>query len=83
MFPVDPVHLKIPDYFKVVKHPMDLSTVNDKLKNGYYQLDKEFDDDVNLIWSNAMLFNPEGSEIHIMAKNMKEEFERLKALPND
>ncbi|KAH7825528.1 putative Bromodomain [Monocercomonoides exilis] len=29
--PVDPVALSIPDYFAVVKHPMDLSTIRDKI----------------------------------------------------
>ena len=34
--PVDPVALGIPDYFQVIKTPMDISTVEKKLSAGYY-----------------------------------------------
>ena len=34
-------------------------------------MDKEFEDDINLIWQNAMTFNPESSEVHQMALKMK------------
>lgn len=34
--PVDPVALDIPDYFKVISHPMDFSTVGEKLTLGKY-----------------------------------------------
>jgi len=33
---VDPVALRIPDYFEVVKEPIDLSTVEKNLKMGVY-----------------------------------------------
>ena len=36
MKPVDPFELKIPDYFDVIKEPMDISTVEKNLKNGVY-----------------------------------------------
>ncbi len=29
--PVDPHELEIPDYFDVIKNPMDFSTIKDKL----------------------------------------------------
>lgn len=34
--PVDPVALQIPDYPLKIKHPMDLGTARDKLRNGCY-----------------------------------------------
>ena len=36
MEPVDPIALNIPDYPDVIKHPMDLSTVEQKLHSGMY-----------------------------------------------
>ena len=36
LLPVDPVALGIPSYPEIVKHPMDISTITDKLKNGHY-----------------------------------------------
>lgn len=40
--PVDPVALGIPDYFTIVKHPMDLGTVKKRLEAGFYRLPEVF-----------------------------------------
>ena len=32
--PVDPVALNLPDYFSIVKEPMDLGTIQKKLEGG-------------------------------------------------
>lgn len=34
--PVDPILHKVPNYFEIVKSPMDLRTMEKKLKNGEY-----------------------------------------------
>ena len=34
--PVDPVNLGLPDYFDVVKRPMDLSTIKKKIDRNEY-----------------------------------------------
>ncbi|EJK73057.1 hypothetical protein THAOC_05344, partial [Thalassiosira oceanica] len=34
--PVDPVALNLPDYFDVIKRPMDISTVARRLEEGHY-----------------------------------------------
>lgn len=62
---------------------MDLQTIEDKLRSEEYFSDKEFEDDVNLVWDNAILFNYEGSEVYIMAQNLKSEFQRLISLSSD
>ncbi|KAF3942141.1 hypothetical protein ABW19_dt0206708 [Dactylella cylindrospora] len=46
-----------PDYFNIIKHPMDLGTVMKKLKQLAYKSKKEFIDDVNLIWQNCLQYN--------------------------
>lgn len=38
--PVDPVKYKIHDYFKIIKHPMDLGTVKKKLTYNAYESPK-------------------------------------------
>ncbi|KAI9921708.1 hypothetical protein PsorP6_002042 [Peronosclerospora sorghi] len=66
----------VPMYTKVVKQPMDLSKIENKLKKGAYIVDsktvaegvKELDtihfaNDVRLMWSNCKLFNDDGSGI--------------------
>lgn len=60
--PVDPVALNIPEYPNIIKHPMDLSTVQKKLRNKSYATIQDFDEDMRLIWSNAMLFNGVGKK---------------------
>lgn len=61
--PVDPVALGIPDYFNVIHHPMDLGTVQKKLRLKEYPTIKDFDEDMRLIFSNAMLYNAMGTLI--------------------
>ncbi|KAI4200414.1 MAG: hypothetical protein LQ350_003952 [Teloschistes chrysophthalmus] len=55
--PVDPVKLSIPTYPDVIKEPMDLKTLGDKLKNDAYPSLQGFKYDVDLILSNAIKFN--------------------------
>ena len=72
--PVDPVELGLPDYFEVIKRPMDLGTIKKRLENGCYHSLEEFQVDTNLTFENAMLYNPEGSVVYNMAKEMKDKF---------
>ena len=74
--PVDPVELGLPDYFEVIKKPMDLGTIRKKLENGVYTRLEEFEGNVHLCFDNAMLYNPEGSVVYNMANEMKEKFKR-------
>ncbi|KAJ4745515.1 DNA-binding bromodomain-containing protein [Rhynchospora pubera] len=53
--PVDPEEL--PDYYDVIEHPMDFSTVRRKLAKNVYSSFEQFEDDVFLICSNAMQYN--------------------------
>jgi E1A/CREB-binding protein len=62
--PVDPVELGLPDYFEVVKRPMDLGTIRKKLDNGVYTKLEDFKYHVNLVFDNAMMYNPEGSVVY-------------------
>jgi hypothetical protein len=34
--PVDTVKLRLPDYFDIIKKPMDLGTIKKRLDNNYY-----------------------------------------------
>ncbi|GBF95611.1 hypothetical protein Rsub_08593 [Raphidocelis subcapitata] len=74
--PVDPIRLKIPDYPTVVKNPMDLQTVGDKLKVRAYKEPGEFAADMRLIWDNAMLYNGRHHPIGANAVAMSEFFEK-------
>ena len=51
--PVDAVALGIPEYYEVIKKPMDLGTCKAKLMRGEYKSAAELLKDVQLIWSNC------------------------------
>lgn len=75
--PVDPKKLDIPDYPSVVKHPMDLGTIESKLdRKEYGDIALEFANAVQLTFDNAMLYNPPGHEVHNCAKKLKALFEK-------
>ncbi|CAL1694239.1 unnamed protein product [Somion occarium] len=62
--PVDPVRDRAPNYFDVIKNPMDLSTVNAKLESGKYKDRFDFEADFRLMISNAKTYNAAGSYAH-------------------
>ena len=73
-YPVDPVALNIPSYHEVVRKPMDLSTVQSKLKTGQYENAKEFESDVRLIFKNCFRFNIPGDPTYICGQRAEEIF---------
>ncbi|KAI9677777.1 MAG: Transcriptional activator spt7 [Trizodia sp. TS-e1964] len=67
-----------PDYYSIIKHPMDLGAMTKKLKTIAYKSKKEFVDDLNLIWNNCLKYN--GDKNHPLRKNaasMKKETDKL------
>ncbi|GMF30344.1 unnamed protein product [Phytophthora lilii] len=63
--PVDPV--AVPNYYLIVKRPMDLSTMRDKLNDEEYTCFEQFMDDIQLIVRNANVFNPKRSRTRHIA----------------
>ena len=53
--PVD--RAAVPDYYDVVKNPMNWATISDKVHEGKYQSIDDFAADINLVTDNAMLYN--------------------------
>uniref|UniRef100_A0A9J7X4U8 ATPase family AAA domain-containing protein 2 n=1 Tax=Cyprinus carpio carpio TaxID=630221 RepID=A0A9J7X4U8_CYPCA len=50
---------EVPDYTTVIKQPMDLSTVLSKIDLHKYQTVAAYLQDVDLIWQNALEYNPD------------------------
>ena len=46
-----------PDYYAIIKSPMDLMTMLKKLKNFSYKSKQDFVEDLNLIWANCLKYN--------------------------
>lgn len=74
--PVDPVALNCPDYFKIIKEPMDLSTVAKKYNSNQYENADEFESDVRLMFRNCYKFNPEGSPVNMMGHRLEAIFDK-------
>ena len=72
--PVDPIKLGIPDYFDVIKKPMDLQTIGRKLENGDYHDPWEYCDDMRLMFDNARLYNKKSHRIYRMTNDVRWEF---------
>ncbi|KAJ6604412.1 Bromodomain-containing protein [Mycena vulgaris] len=62
--PVDHVRLEIPNYPKVIKKPMDLSTMRKKLDNREYPTAQKFYEDFKLMIRNCFAFNPSGTMVN-------------------
>ncbi|GFQ91282.1 CREB-binding protein [Trichonephila clavata] len=74
--PVDPQLLGIPDYFDIIKKPIDLATIKRKLDTGEYQDPWQYIDDVNLMFSNAWLYNRKTSRVYKHCSKLAEVFEQ-------
>ncbi|KAJ0102900.1 hypothetical protein Patl1_04793 [Pistacia atlantica] len=73
--PVDVKGLGLHDYYTIIKHPMDLGTVKVRLTKKLYKSPKEFAEDVRLTFNNAILYNPKGQDVHVMAEQLLKIFE--------
>nr|XP_016852353.1 PREDICTED: bromodomain adjacent to zinc finger domain protein 2B isoform X6 [Anolis carolinensis] len=72
-----PVNLKhVPGYRKVIKKPMDFSTIREKLNSGQYPNLEAFAVDVRLVFDNCETFNEDDSDIGRAGHNMRKHFEK-------
>lgn len=74
--PVDFVALNIPNYPNIITKPMDLKTMEEKLKNGQYTSVDAYVTDFNQIVENAATFNGHEHPVTLMAKRIKETFDK-------
>ncbi|KAK4356022.1 hypothetical protein RND71_024993 [Anisodus tanguticus] len=86
MQPVDVEGLGLHDYYEIIDRPMDLSTIKNQMEatdGAGYKHVREIWADVRLVFKNAMKYNDEKSDVHLMAKTLLEKFEEkwLQLLP--
>ncbi|EJD76176.1 bromodomain containing protein [Loa loa] len=82
MKPVDAVRLGLPDYHKVIKRPMDMNTIEKRLRNCYYYSAKDCMQDFESIFSNCYKFNQNEDDVSLMCKNVENLYrEKMKLLP--
>lgn len=73
-----------PDYFHIIKQPMDIGTMIKKLKSLSYRSKKEFVGDLNLIWANCLNYNADPAHpLRKKALYMRKETDKLVPLIPD
>ncbi|KAK8938242.1 Transcription factor GTE4 [Platanthera guangdongensis] len=73
--PVDADDLGLLDYHRIIRHPMDLGTVESRLNKNCYRSPMDFAEDVRLTFHNALTYNPKGDEVYLMAEQLLQIFE--------
>ncbi|KAK4683180.1 hypothetical protein QC764_122900 [Podospora pseudoanserina] len=73
--PVDPQRDGVPDYFNVVKKPMDLTTMKNKMDNKEYSDEQEFLADMNQIFANCYEYWNETDPMWGAAEKLQKSFE--------
>ncbi|KAD0436201.1 hypothetical protein E3N88_44266 [Mikania micrantha] len=72
------LRLGLHDYYEIIEKPMDFSTIKTKMEakdgSGYKNV-REICADVRLIFKNAMKYNDERNDFHVMAKTLLAKFE--------
>ena len=67
--------LNIPSYPKIIKHPMDLSTMRKRLESGQYPNADKFYQDFKLMIRNCFTFNPAGTPVNLAGQELQRIFE--------
>ncbi|XP_026223620.1 E3 ubiquitin-protein ligase TRIM33 isoform X1 [Anabas testudineus] len=74
----EPVPSSVPNYYKIIKQPMDLKKVKKKLQlrsSHHYQSTQDFVSDMRLVFKNCAKYNEVGSEMAISGKAVSLYFE--------
>lgn len=77
LYPVDYEAEELFDYPEIITHPMDLSTVQAKLKDSSYSNFHDFVSDMRLIFDNCRLYNAEGCNLYKHAEILDSLFRDL------
>lgn len=59
-----------PGYYDIVKRPMDLKTIKEKIKDGSIANLDDMHSAMLTMFANALLYNAEGTSVHQMAEEM-------------
>jgi bromodomain-containing factor 1 len=82
LYPVEELIMAIPEYIKVIRKPIDLHHIKNKLDEGIYEDITQLNADIKLMTSNAMKFNPAGHEVHHAAMQFQQIWEeKLRSCP--
>lgn len=82
--PVDAVKLKLPDYHRIILHPMDLTTIMKRLENCFYYSAQECIHDFKTLFTNCYVYNKPGEDVVLMAQTLEKLFlNKLTDMPKE
>ncbi|KAL1919293.1 uncharacterized protein VTP21DRAFT_1986 [Calcarisporiella thermophila] len=74
--PVDPALDGAPDYYDIIKEPMDLGTMKNKLERAEYPTLQSFEDDFRRMIRNCYRYNSPGTYAHVQGQELEAAFEK-------
>jgi SNF2 family DNA or RNA helicase len=87
IFMVKPPKRLYPDYYVLIKHPIALDTIKKRISGKIYVTERELLEDIHLMFSNARIYNEEGSVVYEDAKTLEHlainKFKELTELPSE
>lgn len=67
---------EVPDYYRVIKNPMDLSEMQKRALGGHYTCLKDFETDFFLIISNCYYYNGSTTQYYKCAQNLESYYQK-------
>ncbi|XP_068839142.1 protein polybromo-1 isoform X14 [Capricornis sumatraensis] len=74
-----PSKVQYPDYYAIIKEPIDLKTIAQRIQNGSYKSIHAMAKDIDLLAKNAKTYNEPGSQVFKDANSIKKIFYMKKA----
>ncbi|XP_066900053.1 protein polybromo-1 isoform X28 [Kogia breviceps] len=74
-----PSKVQYPDYYAIIKEPIDLKTIAQRIQNGNYKSVHAMAKDIDLLAKNAKTYNEPGSQVFKDANSIKKIFYMKKA----
>lgn len=62
---------EVPDYYKIIKNPMDFARIKSKLNMARYTFNEEVMKDIELVFKNCDTYNTEGNEIYLAGASLE------------
>jgi hypothetical protein len=66
-----PSRRQYPDYYQLIQRPTSLTDIKKQVEKGRFSTWDAFITEMRLIWSNAKLYNDDGSPIYLFAEALE------------
>lgn len=77
MRPVDEEEDGAPDYYETIARPIDLRTIEEKLRGNSYSKGSEVHADIRRMWANAKKYNFENKFMLKLTTSLEKEYQKL------